>query len=692
MRRVMDPGAKLWIGLVLLAGCRVPASEIDEEEEGEEGESSASALLASLPQARARASGRTPTVLRSSGPGVAGPDIPISTSTDRSLSENSIAVHPSDPSILLCGNNASSLPFNTSRDVQVGWSTDGGRTWTNLMNGPAGRQSFCDPAVAIDRAGRFFVAYNTSDRGQGVALSTDLGATWRHVQVARAPAGGALDKPHLAIDTSPTSPFEGRVYLSWTRAGSPLDGGTSDLSIHCSRSEDHGSTWSAPALLSPTTGHKTGSNLAVGPDGEVYCAWSTFAGMAGDENAIAFNRSLDGGVTWEAPRRPLANLRGVHGTNIPNAGLRIFSFPSLAVDRSEGPRRGWLHVLWVNIGQPRVNSGDADVFAWRSMDRGTTWDGPVRVNDDLTSNAQWQVWATCDDASGDLDGLFDDRREDPADREARAYVARSTDGGETWANFPVGDAPFLPVGIYGTYMGDYVGIAALDSHVYPLWGGWAASPMAVVSPFVVGTDRVPPVITCPPDLVLECTGSGGVPASHPDVVAFLAAASATDETDPEPTLTNDSPAFFPLGTTSVTFTATDDAGNRGECAATVRVRDSTAPEFEVALDAVQLWPPDHRLVPITVRAAVTDGCDTEAGFVLTSIASSEPDEGLGSGDLEGDVQGVELGTPDTEFLLRAERAGKGAGRTYTIVYTASDRSGNIVVREVTVRVAHDRSR
>jgi len=664
----------------------------EETEEEEEGESSASALLASLPQARTRAARRAPTVLHPSGSGVAGADVPISTSMDRSLSENSIAVHPTDPDILLCGNNSASLPSNSSRDVQVGWSTDGGRTWTNLMYGPVGRQSFCDPAVAIDRAGRFFIAYNTSDRGQGVALSTDLGATWRHVQVARAPMGGSLDKPHLAVDTSPASPFEGRAYLAWTKAGSPLDGGPSNLSIHCSRSEDHGSTWSAPALLSPTAGHQTGSNLAVGPDGEVYCCWSVFNGMAGDEKAIAFNRSLDGGVTWDAPRRPLANLRGIHGTNIPNTGLRVYSFPSLAVDRSEGARRGWLYVLWVNIGQPRVNSGDADVFAWRSMDRGTTWDGPMRVNDDLTSNAQWQVWATCDDANGHLYAVFYDRREDPADREARTYVARSTDGGETWVNFPVGDAPFLPAGIYGTYMGDYIGIAALDSHVYPLWGGWGASPTAYVSPFVVETDGVPPVITCPADLELECTGSGGVPASHPEVAAFLARASATDETDPEPTLTNDAPAFFPLGTTRVTFTAEDDAGNRSECGADVSVLDDLPPVLEVSLTPHELWPPDHRMIPVTVRASVTDGCDPLAGFVLASITSSEPDLGEGSGDLADDVQDAELGTPDTRFLLRAERTAGGPGRVYEIEYRATDGSGNVTVQVVTVSVPHDRGR
>ena len=47
-----------------------------------------------------------------------------------------------------------------------------------------------------------------------------------------------------------------------------------------------------------------------------------------------------------------------------------------------------------------------------------------------------------------------------------------------------------------------------------------------------------------------------------------------------------------------------------------------------------------------------------------------------------------FGTPDVQFKLRAERAGGGDGRVYTIVYTASDGSGNTAVAVATVTVPH----
>jgi hypothetical protein len=104
-----------------------------------------------------------------------------------------------------------------------------------------------------------------------------------------------------------------------------------------------------------------------------------------------------------------------------------------------------------------------------------------------------------------------------------------------------------------------------------------------------------------------------------------------------------------------------------------------------------LWPPNHTLRPITATVVVTDLCDPNPTFTLTSIASSEPDNGLGDGNTIGDIQGADIGTADVEFLLRAERSGRGDGRLYSIVYTGSDGSGNTSQAGAVVSVPHDQS-
>jgi hypothetical protein len=90
-------------------------------------------------------------------------------------------------------------------------------------------------------------------------------------------------------------------------------------------------------------------------------------------------------------------------------------------------------------------------------------------------------------------------------------------------------------------------------------------------------------------------------------------------------------------------------------------------------------------VTVDVTAVVADVVDPDAGFVLASIASNEPDAGAGPGDAPKDIQDVQLGTPDTRLLLRAESFGRG-GRVYTLKYVAKDASGNARVQSLQVKV------
>jgi len=201
-------------------------------------------------------------------------------------------------------------------------------------------------------------------------------------------------------------------------------------------------------------------------------------------------------------------------------------------------------------------------------------------------------------------------------------------------------------------------------------------------------DTTAPVIACPGDIVVECSASGGTPASDPQLDPFFNGVSATDICDTTPAITNNAPGFFPLGDTIVTFTATDDSLNASNCQAKVTVQDTTPPVIDATVNPLALWPPNHTLRTITATITVSDICDPNPAVRLFSIVSNEPDNGLGDGDTANDIQDAAINTDDREFLLRSERAGKGNGRLYSILYEAEDQSANKAQDGATVLVPH----
>jgi hypothetical protein len=205
---------------------------------------------------------------------------------------------------------------------------------------------------------------------------------------------------------------------------------------------------------------------------------------------------------------------------------------------------------------------------------------------------------------------------------------------------------------------------------------------------VIVEDTTDPLVNCPANVVVECTGNNGISASDPQLAGFFAGASASDVCDAAPVLSHNAPAFFGLGPTNVTFTATDASGNSSACVATVTVADTTPPTIDMSVNPTFLWPPNHSLRPITATVAVADICDPSPFYALTSITSNEPDNGLGDGDQPNDIQDAAYGNPDLAFSLRAERGGVAVGRIYSVIYTASDHSGNTTPAGANVTVAH----
>ncbi len=89
-----------------------------------------------------------------------------------------------------------------------------------------------------------------------------------------------------------------------------------------------------------------------------------------------------------------------------------------------------------------------------------------------------------------------------------------------------------------------------------------------------------PVATAPTNLTVSATATSGTAVTDSAIAAFLMKATATDDVDgPIATVTHNAPATFPLGVTTVTFSATDKAVNTGSAQATVTVLMHTQTEI-----------------------------------------------------------------------------------------------------------------
>jgi hypothetical protein len=100
-----------------------------------------------------------------------------------------------------------------------------------------------------------------------------------------------------------------------------------------------------------------------------------------------------------------------------------------------------------------------------------------------------------------------------------------------------------------------------------------------------------------------------------------------------------------------------------------------------------LWPPDHRLVPVDVLG-VTDPDGNDVSITITGIFQDEAVNGLGDADTAPD--GVGAGADMAS--LRAERAGGGNGRLYTIIFSAEDGRGGECAGQISVGVPKSQGR
>jgi hypothetical protein len=398
-------------------------------------------------------------------------------------SETFITINPSNPSVLAAGSN------EIFRDPMRGYfSSDGGATWGGVdlplpdPIGANGNRFGSDPTLAFDTSGNVFYGYIVVFFGNGsgvkgtamaVARSTDGGQTYPSVTYFSFEGGSNHfnDKPMIAADTNLASPFRDNVYIAWDAAV----GGSTSGGVRLARSSDHGATFTTVRVDDPKgPGGSIGADPFVGPNGEVYVAWNDYVA-----NTIAFNRSFDGGATFESPTVVASKLIPFD-IAIPAEDRReALVYPACDADRSSGPNRGRLSCSWMDL----TDDGTTDILLSYSDDQGETWSSPASVTDPVEGLVdRFNHWHSVDPVTGAVNVAFYDTRNDTTGErfETDYFLATSTDGGVSWdpnvrvstesSNEHDCDGVFPCQAInYGNQQGDYEGLVSYGGVSYPIW-------------------------------------------------------------------------------------------------------------------------------------------------------------------------------------------------------------------------------
>ncbi|PLX11239.1 MAG: glycosyl hydrolase [Marinilabiliales bacterium] len=370
---------------------------------------------------------------------------------------------PNEPSISMDPNNPMHLVAGANTDKYF-ISNDGGYSWTSGILTSPGYQVWGDPCIIVDTAGDFYFFHLSFasggpwiDRIYGQKYNFDSG-DWSDGSYMGKNGDKAQDKEWAVVDSA-----NNNIYVTWTQFDEYGTGDPDKYSnIMFSKSTDAGDTWSEAVQINEVSGNcidsdntTEGAVPAVGPNGEIYVAWSGPAG-------IVFDKSLDQGETWLENDIFVSEQPGGWDYDIPGIS-RCNGLPVTCCDISYTETRGNIYVNWTD---QRNGEDDTDVWIAKSTDGGETWSDAIRVNDDEAGKHQFFTWMTIDQTNGDVILVFYDRRNHDGTG-TDVYIARSQDGGETFENMLVSESEFYPSS--AVFFGDYNNITAHDGQVRPIW-------------------------------------------------------------------------------------------------------------------------------------------------------------------------------------------------------------------------------
>jgi len=587
-------------------------------------------------------------------------------------------------------------------DIMFAKSTDSGQTFNPPINISNNAGSSRSPQIAIS-GNNVYVTWHDATLTTVTttqiffSVSHDSGNSFS--SPIRLSTGNSAVEPMIAISGN-------NVYISWH--GSPPAGSPSGLSseINFVKSIDSGDTFTLPIYVSNTSGASVESRIfAIGNN--VYIAWSDTIGVGNSEALIV--TSSNSGTSFGAPIN-VSNTSGgsnvsdiialgddvyitwVDGTTGNNEILfskssdsgASFDSPinlSNSLERSASPKlassTNHVFVAWHDT---RVGYGE--VFVSTSSDSGTSFAAPIHVSAvsgldgfaDVASSGN-NVYVTWASSTGSPRGI---------------WVSESIDSGNTF-DTPVEISNGLANGNGVPQLavsGAFVGIAWFqDGLVNDIYFNSNADDIGPVNDPPIANDDVY-FVNEDESLIIPAPG---VIANDDDgdaeLIQVLTATIVSTTTNGFLSLNSDgSFTYIPNsnfnGQDSFTYTITD---GEFESTATVTITIepvNDTPQCDAASTNIAfLWPPNHKMIPISVTMSATDVDGDVIVISISSIFQDEPTNGLGDGDTSPDA----ILSP---AQLRAERSGTGDGRIYVVTVVADDGNGGVCGDDVEILVPH----